>query len=226
MLHPETLAFLEQLALHNTTDRFHAHREWYDEVRTSFLAWLQECLDQLSLNDTEISWIQAKDVVFRINRDTRFSKNKSPYKRNFWAYFNKQGKSWLYASYYIHIEPWNHTLIWGWIHRPESNSMEYIRRGIIEHPWQRTKGISSIEWKKWFSVLQWRSLKTHPRGFHEYKNHEHIKHIRMKDRFIKKEYTDKDVLQDAFTEIIVWDLWTLTPFIHLLNSYLPGESPT
>lgn len=79
----DILDFLSLLEANNTTDRFHAHQEEYLSAKTKFLEIVTGVKDQLAKQDPFLSDIDIKKTLFRINRDIRFSKDKSPYKTNF-----------------------------------------------------------------------------------------------------------------------------------------------
>lgn len=105
MLQSSTLKFLKDLKKNNNKPWFDAHRKEYDTAKEGFLNFVQAVIDKHSKRDKTISGLKAKDCVFRINRDVRFSKDKSPYKTNMGAYINRGGKKSLFGGYYFHCEP-------------------------------------------------------------------------------------------------------------------------
>ncbi len=80
--------------------------------------------------DEDIAGLQAKKLLFRINRDVRFSKDKSPYKKNFAASFSRGGKKSVFAGYYLHIEPGNNSFIGGGVWSPEADILKKVRQEI------------------------------------------------------------------------------------------------
>ena len=92
MLQPSTLKFLKDLKKNNNKPWFDAHRKDYEKAKADFAAFIQKVIDKHSKRDPTIESIVAKDCMFRINRDIRFSKDKSPYKTNMGAYINRGGK--------------------------------------------------------------------------------------------------------------------------------------
>ena len=88
MLQSSTLKFLKDLQKNNTRPWFEAHRKQYEDAKNDFAGFIQTVIDKYGKKDESIAHLKAKDCMFRINRDVRFSKDKSPYKNNMGAYFN------------------------------------------------------------------------------------------------------------------------------------------
>ena len=105
MLQSSTLKFLKELKKNNNKPWFDAHRPIYEVARKDFEQFVQSVIDKHGKNDPTIKDLLAKNCMFRINRDVRFAKDKSPYKTNFGASINKGGKKAMTAGYYFHLEP-------------------------------------------------------------------------------------------------------------------------
>jgi uncharacterized protein (TIGR02453 family) len=106
MLQPTTLKFLKDLEKNNNKPWFDAHRAAYEAAKADFAGFIQQVIDKHGKGDPSIKNLVAKDCMFRINRDIRFSKNKTPYKNNFGASINRGGKqSVSSAGYYFHLQP-------------------------------------------------------------------------------------------------------------------------
>ncbi|HEX2684688.1 MAG TPA: DUF2461 domain-containing protein, partial [Ferruginibacter sp.] len=105
MLQQSTLKFLKDLQKNNNRNWFEAHRGSYEQARADVIEMVEQLIKGIASFDEPIGKLEAKQCMFRINRDVRFSKNKDPYKSNMSAYFNKDGKKGAGAGYYIHIEP-------------------------------------------------------------------------------------------------------------------------
>lgn len=99
----ETLAFLDGLALHNDRLWFNAHKAEYQAAAARFSALVEEVIEGIRSFDDTIGPLQPKDCVYRIYRDIRFSKDKSPYKTHMGAYINRGGKKSGYSGYYFHV---------------------------------------------------------------------------------------------------------------------------
>jgi uncharacterized protein (TIGR02453 family) len=130
MLQPSTVRFLKELKRNNNKLWFDKHRKNYEAAKADFIAFIQTVIDKHSKKDPSIMHITAKDCLFRINRDIRFSKNKSPYKTNFGASINKGGKMAMKsAGYYFHLEP-GISFTGGGIYMPMPEELKKVRQEI------------------------------------------------------------------------------------------------
>ena len=105
MFQPSTLKFLRDLKKNNNKPWFDAHRNQYEDARNDFENFIGAVLEKLGKKDDTIRDLKPKQCMFRINRDIRFSKDKSPYKTNFGASIDRGGKKSIFAGYYLHLEP-------------------------------------------------------------------------------------------------------------------------
>lgn len=103
----DVLDFLRELEVENNKERMDAHRDRYHRSRNTFYAFVKRLIDNRIQFDPNLEYLERKNCVFRINRNTRFSSNKDPYKPYLAASLTTQGgkKSWK-AGCYIHIQPW------------------------------------------------------------------------------------------------------------------------
>ena len=92
MLQPATLKFLKELKKNNNKSWFDTNRKRYEQAKQDFITLTEQLIGGIGVFDAPIALLKAKDCVFRINRDVRFSKDKSPYKNNIAGYFNRNGK--------------------------------------------------------------------------------------------------------------------------------------
>lgn len=130
MIDPSTLHFLIDLSLNNHKTWFEDNRKAYEAARADFTEFIQDVIDTFGKTDPAIRNIRAKDCLFRINRDVRFSKNKNPYKNNFGASINAGGrKSMDQAGYYFHLEPDN-SFTGGGLYDPSPEKLLQIRQKI------------------------------------------------------------------------------------------------
>jgi uncharacterized protein (TIGR02453 family) len=130
MLQTATINFLKELKKNNNKPWFDLNRKKYESAKADFAAFIQQVIDRHGKKDPGISTLLAKDCMFRINRDTRFAKDKTPYKTNFGASINKGGKkAWNTAGYYFHLEPGS-CFTGGGIYMPEPDILKKIRQEI------------------------------------------------------------------------------------------------
>jgi uncharacterized protein (TIGR02453 family) len=130
MLHPSTLNFLKELKKNNNKTWFDNHKAKYISARTDFESLVQEIITRIAVFDEDLKELKAKNCTFRINRDIRFSKDKTPYKTNMGAYFNRGGKKSIFAGYYLHLEPGGKSFTGGGLWMPEANSLKKLRQEI------------------------------------------------------------------------------------------------
>jgi uncharacterized protein (TIGR02453 family) len=129
MLQSSTLKFLKDLKKNNNKRWFDAHRKHYEAAKADFENFIQGVLDKHSKNDADLKELTAKKCLFRINRDVRFSKDKSPYKTNFGASMDKGGKKSGLAGYYFHLEP-GKSFLGGGIWMPRPDALKKLRQEI------------------------------------------------------------------------------------------------
>lgn len=130
MLQQATVKFLKDLKKNNNKPWFDKNRKVYEAAKADFAAFIQQLIDLHAKKDPSIKGLQAKDCMFRINRDIRFSKDKSPYKTNFGASINKGGKkAWNSAGYYFHLEPGG-CFTGGGLYMPDPDTLRKVRQEI------------------------------------------------------------------------------------------------
>jgi uncharacterized protein (TIGR02453 family) len=163
---------------------------------------LISCLAELNKVDPGINNLKAKDCIFRIYRDVRFSKNKEPYKSNFGAFMVKGGKKSNFAGYYIHIEP-DQSFVGGGIYMPEPGILRSIREEIYTHTEEYKSIIGNKTFRKYFPEIYGEKLSTAPKGFPKdfpdidlLKNKHYAVAHYVKDSF----WTSKNIISDL-TEI-------------------------
>src|SRR3954469_24136125 len=98
-----TLAFLSQLKENNNKLWFDAHKSEFEKAKAEFAHFIDEVLQSVKAFDSKMEGMQAKDGIYRIYRDVRFSPDKTPYKSHFGAYFAEGGKKSTGPGYYIHV---------------------------------------------------------------------------------------------------------------------------
>lgn len=99
------LQFLSDLRENNSLEWMHAHEKQKKEAQAAFLELVQGCISDLAVDEPELARLDAKSLVFRINRDTRFSDDKSPYNPTFRAHISSAGREPVPVGYFISITP-------------------------------------------------------------------------------------------------------------------------
>ncbi len=214
MLQASTVQFLEDLSKNNNKPWFDKHRDTYAEAKADFEVFISELLEQLVPLEPAFSEQKAKDCVFRIFRDVRFSKDKTPYKSHFGAYFSKGGRKFPGAGYYLHLEP-GKTFIGGGLWMPEAPLLKAVRQEI-DYNFDEFKGIIGEKgFKKLFKGVEGESLKTLPKDYAA--DNPAIDYLKMKSFTVGHQVADKDVVSKTFTKKCVDTFTTMSPLIDFLN---------
>jgi uncharacterized protein (TIGR02453 family) len=125
----DILQFLGELSENNHKVWFDSNRARYEELRKYWLECVDILIKKMIVIDHTLTDLEAKNCIFRINRDVRFSKNKEPYKTYMGAYLSKGGKASNKAGYYVHLEP-NASFIAAGVWMPEPKDLFKIRQEI------------------------------------------------------------------------------------------------
>ena len=210
-----TLDFLAAINVNNNRDWFIANRSMYLEAKDNFESFVQKIINEIILFEPIMKGLEAKSCVFRINRDIRFSNDKSPYKSHFGAFIVQGGKKNgdKFAGYYFHIEP-GKSIMAGGAYTPPAPWLSAIREKISDSPDEFIKITKAKDFIKYFGSVDGEKLKTAPKGYP--KDHPHIELLKLKSYLVVNEATDKLVLSSDFQNHVINVFKTMKP----LNDYL------
>lgn len=219
MLLPATLSFLRQLKKNNHKEWFDAHRDAYQAARANFLETGQALIAALGRFDETVAHLQAKDCVFRINRDVRFSKNKAPYKSNMSIYICCAGKKADNAAgYYLQVEP-GASFLAGGIWMPPPPVLAQIRQEIDYNLSDFSRLLGQKDFKKQFGQLETGEgvlLSRPPKGYDA--ENPAIEYLKLKS-FIASCTLGDEVLQSSgMIKEVAARFRTLQPLVHFLNA--------
>lgn len=220
MLQQSTIKFLKDLKKNNTKEWFDTNRKMYEAAKQDFENLVQTVITQYSKKDEDIASLKAKDCMFRINRDIRFSKDKSPYKTNFGASINRGGKKSLLAGYYFHCEP-GQCFVGGGLWQPFPDVLKKVRQEI-DYCFDEFSGI--IKNKKFKTVYgnlyrgEDISLSRPPKGYDE--NNPAIEFIKLKSFIALQELKDADLTDKNLSKKIVTAFDALQPLVKFINRAL------
>lgn len=192
------LKFLKDLEKNNTKEWFHENNETYQKLRSDFIQFVGQLIEEIAKFDKGVAGLDPKKCIFRINRDIRFSKEKSPYKTNFGAAMGEGGKKTEKAGYYFHAEP-GKSFIAGGIWMPSSEVLSNIRQEIDYNQDEFKKLLETKDFKKYFGELEGESLKTAPKGYTT--DHPLIEVIRQKSFVMTHYYEDKELKEIKAKEV-------------------------
>jgi len=214
--YPETIRFLEQLAANNNRDWFNENKRRYEEdvldVALRFIQSMQDPLAEIAPQFVA-SPTRMGGSLMRVYRDTRFSRDKTPYKTNIGIQFrHEKAKDVHSPGYYLHVDP-NQVFIGVGMWRPDAESLRNIRQRIAARPgeWQRV--MSDRGFKRHFD-LGGESLLRPPRGFD--KDHECIEDIKRKSFIAVRELDVDACLKTQFQRTVESSFKTAEPFMRFL----------
>ncbi|PZF72187.1 DUF2461 domain-containing protein [Taibaiella soli] len=187
--------FLNTLKKNNNREWFNEHKDLYLRETGKIEAFADALLQALSKHD-EIETLSGKKALHRIYRDTRFSKDKTPYKTNWSGGFTRATK-FRRGGYYFHIEPGN-SIIAGGFWAPNNDDLKRVRDDIAFDPAPLQKILKSKSFVNTFGELKGEQLKTAPKGFD--KQHEAVDLLRFKQYLLIRHFSDKEVMSPDFLE--------------------------
>lgn len=164
MISKKSFEFLQELKTNNNKEWFAQNKLRYEEALSDFKNLVQKLITELSRIDSRIIGVEAKDCIFRIYRDVRFSKDKTPYKPNFGAYISNGGRKSTFGGYYIHFEHENSFLAGG-VYMPEKNVLKAVRDEIYYNVDNFKSIVLDSKFVKYFGELMGEKLVKIPQGY-------------------------------------------------------------
>jgi uncharacterized protein (TIGR02453 family) len=210
----ELLQFLTELRENNNKEWFENNRNRYQVLRNSFTETMINLHGSLRSFDNGLENTDAKGSLFRINRDIRFSKDKSPYKNNFGSYFSEGGKKIELAGYYVHIQPQNN-FVGGGLYMPHPADLKKIRQEIDYHQDEFLQIVNNTDFKKYFSEIQGEKLKNTPKEYE--KDHVLGEYLKLKGYFVVAKLSDAEVCSSDFLNHITAIFHAMYPLNLFLN---------
>ena len=215
MIQKSTLQFLKDLKKNNNKPWFDKNKPRYEEAKKNMEALVEAFLAKFSATDKRYAKLNAKDCVFRIYRDVRFSPDKTPYKTHFGAGISPGGKKMNEAGYYLHIEP-GKVFIAGGMWMPPTDQIKMIRQEIVYNTKKFKKILSDKTFKKYYGELDDEyKLARPPKGYD--KTHPDIELLKYNSYIAWHEYKDKDALSKKFAEELAKGAKIMKPLIDFLD---------
>lgn len=213
-MNAEIIQFLRELQENNNRPWFQENKERFDALRKVFVEEVQELIGQISLFDPEVAGLEAKDCLFRIYRDTRFSPDKTPYKTYMSAFIAQGGRKSERGGYYIHLEPGN-SILSGGVWCPDAKLLKKLRQDIYDHIDEFVAIIEEPSFKAVFPVLEGDMLKRMPVGFPADSPYDYI--LKHKDFSVICNKPDTFFSQPGWMAESVECFRKLLPFNRFLN---------
>jgi uncharacterized protein (TIGR02453 family) len=211
------LLFLNQLKDNNNREWFLAHKKEYEALNVQYMEWVDMILARMVVVDDALAFLSVKDCVFRINRDVRFTNDKSPYKTRLSGIFSNSGKSGHNCGYYFEISIDGQLMVGGGQYYLFPKDLLRVRQYLVKDASKLRAVLRGKEFLQTFGGLAGEVLKTYPKGFNattpnidllKYKNY-----IATVDIDINQ-YTDEQI-----ADIIVDKFQVTKPLVGLLRSW-------
>ena len=211
-----TLHFLKKLKINN-------NREWFDSNKTEYLAskeifeeFVSELIKGINKFDKKVSLdLKPKNCTFRIYKDVRFSKDKTPYKNNMSASINPGGKKSNIPGYYFHLEP-DACFLAGGVYMPMPDVLKAIRQEIDYNPLPLINILKSASFKKEFNGLDEEDkLKNPPKGFN--KDHAHSEILKNRHFIVSQKFENKVILKKDGLSKTLDSFKAMYPFLDYLR---------
>ncbi|MCR9133594.1 MAG: DUF2461 domain-containing protein [bacterium] len=215
MLKASTFDFLSDLKKNNNRDWFTEHKNRYQDAHQNVIAFMDALITEMKKVDN-IENESGKKSMFRIYRDVRFSKDKSPYKTALSGSL-KRATQWLRGGYYIHIEPDNVFLGVGFWN-PNPSDLKMIRDEIAHDAQPLRNILNDPAFSKTWGALKGDQVKTAPKGFA--KDHPAIDLLRFKAFTFMKPFTDAEAQSDDFLYEVVRAFLEVRPFLDYMSEVL------
>jgi uncharacterized protein (TIGR02453 family) len=214
-----TLEFLADLKKHNDRDWFMKNRARYIEAKTNFETFVQALINEIIKFDPILRGLEVSSCTYRINRDIRFSNDKTIYKSHLGAFIVRGGKKNgdKYAGYYVHVEPGNNSMIAGGAYMPPMPWLTAIREKIDQEGKKFLEIINHRDFIKHFGKIEGEKLKSAPKGFQ--KDHPMIELLKLKSYLVVKMISDKEVVGNECFDDIIRISKAMKPINDFLNEY-------
>lgn len=209
-----TIKFLKDITKNNNREWFLAHKGQYETALQNIKDIAEEIKKNLNKKD-----VIEEAKVFRIYKDVRFSKDKTPYKNNFGVHF-KRATTQRRGGYYMHIEPGG-SFVGGGFWEPNPEDLKRIRDEFAYDDKPIRKILANKTFVKYFGQLDGDELKTAPSGYD--RNHPAIDLIRKKQFIVGRKFTDKDVADKNFAKEVVLTFEALRPFFDYMSEVLTTD---
>ncbi|MEQ8478058.1 DUF2461 domain-containing protein [Fulvivirga sp.] len=216
---PSVFKFLNNLRKNNNRDWFGENKDKYVSAHEAVISFADDLLAEMKKHD-DLETISGKKSLFRIYRDVRFSKDKSPYKTHFSGSF-KRGTKWLRGGYYFHIEPGN-VFIGGGFFSPSKEDLQRIREEIAEDDEPMRQILNDKGFKRHFGELQGEQLKTAPKGFD--KEHPAADLIRYKQFYFISQFSEAEANSKGFAKLMSERFALLRPYFNYMSEVLTTDA--
>ncbi len=209
-------SFLKDLSENNNREWFAANKSRYEACKVDFEEISKLLIMEIAAFDSEIRTVDVRDCVFRIYRDTRFAKDKTPYKTHFGVFIAAEGgRKSERAGYYFHIEP-NASFIASGVWCPPPPLLKVLRKSVYENIEELSEIRTNAGFSKYFDkFFDEDKLKTVPAGFP--KDFEHAELLKLKHYMVEFKMDDDFLKQKDLVKSVAVVFSQAYPLNRFLN---------
>ena len=217
-----TLKFLKDLQGHNEKSWFDANRAAYQAAKTEVEQLAQKVIDEFGIIDPDIASLEAKKCTFRINRDVRFSNDKTPYKTNMGMWMAKGGKKSVMGGYYIHIEP-GKSFFGGGVYMPQTPELKKVRQEVAYCFEEFKSIIDAPDFKAFYGgvTVEGHTLVKVPAGYDP--NHRAAEFLKLKSYFGICQLSDEQLCNKELLPTLVKGLGAAAPLVAFINRAISDD---
>jgi uncharacterized protein (TIGR02453 family) len=208
--------FIELLKENNDRNWFAANKGRYQVEAAAIAAFADELLCEMNRHDV-IETVSGAKSLYRIYRDVRFSKDKTPFSTYWGGRFKRVGKQ-RRGGYYYHFEPGDKSFLLSGFWAPSAADLKLIRDDIAFDQTPLKEILTNENFSKSFGEMQGERLKTTPKGFDS--DHEAIGLLRYKQYLVMQRFTDKEVLGNGFLQMANRSVQNMRPFLDYMSNVL------
>ncbi|NOT46638.1 MAG: DUF2461 domain-containing protein [Acidobacteria bacterium] len=217
MLAKETLDFLRKLEKNNNREWFTANKKLFEDANNNIIALTDLLIGKIAKFDPAVAGLDPKSCVFRIYRDVRFAKDKSPYKTNLGAFIAAGGRKAMAPGYYFHVQPGMLFSAAG-KHMPDSTELLKIRNAVAANTKEFRKIVEAKKFADRFGPLHGDRLSRPPKGFAA--DHEAVEYLKLKSFTVGEEFKEKDALSADYAKTLADSFKASFPLIEFLRKAL------
>ena len=214
----KTLDYLTRLKTNNNRNWFQENKDQYEQAYAQMISFADDVYNELSEFDHLLP-VSPKKSLFRIYRDVRFGKDKTPYKTHWGGFLKREGKE-NRGGYYYHIDPQG-TYVVGGFFGPNKEDLLLIRKHLHQDASELRELISAVSFTSFFGELIGSQLKTAPRSFN--KEHPDVDLLRYKQFKIRHDFSSKEVVSKDFPKIVAEAFHRMRPFLDYMSEILTTD---
>jgi uncharacterized protein (TIGR02453 family) len=223
MISKESVQFLVDLSANNNKPWFDLNRKRYEVMKADYIGLAEKILTGMRPHEPGLEFVTPKDCTFRINRDIRFSKDKSPYKTNLGIALHPGGKRMASAAYYLHIERGN-SFLGGGLWMPEPAILAKVRKEIHYFFDDLKEILGEKKFKSTYGDLSDAEgkLARPPKGYEA--DNPAIEYLKLKSFTVGRSIADKHIIDPSYVNQVLEDFRTIQPLLAFINRGIMADT--